>query len=136
MKQPELTVPLHGIEDGFDTFCLRKLAGLESLEPGWDSEGAPEIDRAILEAVRRFVRSVPDGMAPRPMVVPLSSGHVQLEWHSGRRVLELEFESSVTVHYLKWDPDHQVEDEGLISTSDAGGLIDLITWFANGSPDA
>lgn len=135
MKQRDMTHPLPEIDQGFEEFCLRKLAALESLEPGWDSESASPIDREIIEAARRFVRSVPDGIAPRPMVVPLSSGGVQLEWHSGRRVLELEFESPETVHYLKWDPDHKVEDEDLVSTSESGQLLDLITWFTTGMPD-
>jgi hypothetical protein len=135
MKQPDLAHPRPDVDPCFEEFCIGKLDSLETLEPGWDFEGGPAIDRDIIEAVRRFVRSVPGGIAPRPMVVPLSSGRVQLEWHAGRRVLELEFESADTVHYLKWDPENQIEDEGLAAAAETSRLIDLIVWFARGGRD-
>ena len=135
MKQPDLAHPRPDVDPRFEEFCLGKLDSLERLEAGWDFESAPAIDREVIEAVRPFVRSVPGGIAPRPMVVPLSSGRVQFEWHAGRRVLELEFESADTVHYLKWDPENQIEDEGLIPAAETDQLNDLIAWFTRGGRD-
>lgn len=125
----DLEHPHFYYDPGFKQFCVGKLAELEALKEGWDGDGAPPINRDVLAAVRRFVDALPNNVAIRPMVVPLSSGNVQLEWHQGRQVLELEFESPDTVHYLKWDPDNQVEDEDVIAASNTGDLVGLIRWF-------
>src|SRR4051812_12390256 len=75
-----------------DAVCGR-LNDLGSLPANWDGYGAPVIDRAILEAAQQFIRALPDDLAPRPQVVPMSGGNLQLEWHHGPKILELEFES-------------------------------------------
>jgi hypothetical protein len=119
-------------DPGFKQFCDQKLRELEQLPAGWDYAGAPPIDRQVLGAVRDFVAALPQHIAVRPMVVPLSSGNVQLEWHHGRLALELEFESPDEVHYLKWDPDHQVEEEDVIPASCRDKLVGMIRWFMKG----
>jgi hypothetical protein len=131
----DLNHPLFYYDPGFKTFCFQKLAELGKLQAGWDADRAPAIDARILDAVRQFVASLPQHIATRPMVVPLTSGGVQLEWHRGRQVLELEFESPDTVHYLKWDPPTGVEEEELIPVSDRDTLANLIRWFMKGMLD-
>jgi hypothetical protein len=137
MKTPvldrEITVrPSFQFDPGFKEFCFQRLKELAQLRPGWDAQAAPRIEPAIIEAVRRFVESLPDQIANRPMVVPLTSGNVQLEWHDGRRVLELEFETPATVHFLQWDPEGGVEREDVIPASNRDDLIALIRWFMEG----
>ena len=117
------------IDPGFKEFCFQKLAEMETLESGWDYEGAPTINRSIINTIREFIILLPPHISTRPMVVPLSSGNVQLEWHRGQRVLELEFESPKEVHYLKWDPVHQIEEEAVIPASKRDELVSLIQWF-------
>jgi len=128
----DLDHPLFYYDSGFKGFCHQKLGDLEKLRAGWDYEGAPPIKPEIIAAVRNFVDVLPQHVATRPMVVPLSTGNVQLEWHHGRQALELEFESPAEVHYLKWDPDNQIEDEDVISASDRDQLVSLIRWFMRG----
>ena len=74
----DLDHPLFYYDPGFKSFLSQKLAEVEALPPGWDSEGAPLVDRAIIRAVGAFVASLPRHIAARPMVVPLSSGGIQL----------------------------------------------------------
>lgn len=131
----DLSHPLFYFDPGFKTDCIQKLKELKSLLPGWDAEDAPQIDRQIIEAVQQFVGSLPAHIATRPMVVPLSSGHVQLEWHHGRQVLELEFESPTDAHYLKWDPENGIEEEDVIPVSNRDELVSLIRWFMKGMLD-
>jgi hypothetical protein len=125
----DLDHPHFYYDPGFKDFCQQRLAELGKLQQGWDSESAPPINRDIIGAVRNFVESLPRHVATRPMVVPLSSGSVQLEWHHGRLVLELEFESPNQVHYLKWHPDKQIEEENVIPASNRDELVALIRWF-------
>jgi hypothetical protein len=108
------------------------LRSLGQLSPNWDGYGAPAIDPAVIAAVRSFVARLPQELAPRPRVVPMSNGMVQLEWHAGPRSLELEFESPDSIRYLRWDPEEGIEDEESFPAAEVNIALDLIRWFVNG----
>lgn len=114
-------------------------AGLDqaaALGPDWDGHGSPPVDPAVVRAVRAWGRAMPGwALAPAPAVVPLSSGGLQLEWHDGPRVLELEFEGPAAIHYLKWDPASGVEDEGTFPAADRARSEESIGWVRGGSAD-
>lgn len=61
----------------------------------------------------------------------MTRGRVQLEWHRGRRSLELEFETPTTVHFLKWDPDAGVEEEDVLPATQTKELHDLLSWYVS-----
>lgn len=68
-----------------------RLAELERLAPGWDTEGGlPVARRHANRAMQFLVRLATDEATslPVPDIVPLADGGVQLEWHvaPGRRV--------------------------------------------------
>ena len=102
---------------------------LRGFKANWDGYGAIPLDPRNLDAARRFVESLPDEAIPHPMVVPMTRGRVQLEWHRGNRSLELEFEAPATIHYLQWDSDQNVETEDVISADRADVLNGLLKWF-------
>lgn len=101
---------------------------LESLPHGWDGYNAPPIDREILRTVARFLDGLSES-APQPNVVPTMTGGVQLEWHEGRKSLELEFETADRIHYLRWNPSANVEDEDFIQSNDLVGAKALLQWL-------
>lgn len=107
-----------------------ELQRLAALKPNWDGYGSPALDSGILEAARRFVSRVADRIATTPLVVPMSSGALQFEWHNGPRVLELEVEDPTTIHYLKWDPNEGLQEEDVFAIDDREKAIALIGWFA------
>jgi hypothetical protein len=109
------------------------LRALGELAPNWDGYGAPAIDPAAIAAVRSFVARLPRGLAPRPRVVPMSNGMVQLEWHAGPRSLELEFEAPDSIRYLRWHPEEGIEDEDSFPAAEVDIAVDLIRWFVNGA---
>ena len=115
-------------DDMMKSELRRHLDELARLAPHWDGEHAPRIDPAIIDAARRVVEHLPDD-APRPMVVPLSAGTLQFEWHAGDRVLEVEIATPANIHYLKWDPDRGPAEENVCPTEDAETLTELIRWF-------
>lgn len=110
-----------------------KLNELASLQPNWDGYGASVIDPAIIAAARKFVASLPENLAFRPHVVPMSTGNLQLEWHRGSRTLELEFESRQLIHFLQWHPEAGVEEEDTIRADDVDRAVELIRWFMSGT---
>ncbi len=130
-KTSGLTVAGHYDPD-FVLAIEQRLDELGRLPPNWDGYGAPPIDPNIVAAARSFTRSLPENIAVRPQVVPISSGNIQFEWHHGSKVLELEFEDAQTIHYLQWHPEAGVEEEGTSSVTDIDRAVELIQWFMTG----
>jgi len=128
----DINHPHFYFDPGFKEFCKDKIRELGQLKENWDSEGAPRLDRKILQAAAEFVDSLPGHIAPRPMIVPLSSGGLQFEWHNGEQSLELELENPREVRYLKWNPSDSVEDEEVVGVADIECLTNLIRWFSKG----
>jgi hypothetical protein len=110
-----------------------ELDRLSKLPTNWDRYGAPRIDCQIISAVKTFIRALPENLAYRPRVVPMSSGNLQLEWHHGKKVLELEFENPLTIRFLQFDPDADTEEEDSFSVRDVDKAVDLIQWFMSGT---
>jgi hypothetical protein len=121
------------IDPDFTSAINSELIKLEQLKPNWDGYGALALDRAIIAAAKTFIARLPENLAPRPRVVPMSPGNLQFEWHDGPKVLELEFETAEAIHYLQYDPDKGVEEEDVFPAADVDKAIDLIQWFMSGT---
>ncbi len=132
MQRHENRLPAGRYDPGFTAGVQADIDALDRLQPNWDGYGAPAIDPQVLAAAKQFVTGLPDNLASRPHVVPLSNGTLQLEWHAGPKTLELEFESARSIRFLQWDPPTGVEQEDSISVRDTERAIDLIHWFMNG----
>jgi len=88
-----------------------RLAELERLAPGWDSEGGLPVGRGHANrAIRFMVRLMGEGGVSIPDIVPLADGGVQLEWHAahGRRVDFVSDEDSEPVVLIQ-DDDSLIE---------------------------
>lgn len=115
-------------EADIKTILHSQLNELRELQSNWDGYGAPPIDARCIEAVHHFVDACPIAVIAKPHVVPMSSGHVQLEWQEGPRGLEFEFASPETIRYLKWSPEEGMEEEAEFPASDIGKSLELIAW--------
>lgn len=115
------------------TLCT--LADLRDMPADWLAHGLTPIDPDILDAAERFVLSLPGNLLASPKVVPMTRGRLQFEWHRGGRSLELEFETSTRIHYLKWDPASGTEDEDTLPAADTASILALLRWFATESVD-
>jgi len=109
-----------------------KLNELALLKAGWDCYGAPPIERKIIDAAIHFVSQLPDTIHIQPRVVPTSAGGLQLEWHDGPRVLELEFENPQEIRFLRWHPQAAIEEEDSFSAKDINRAVELIHWHTHG----
>jgi hypothetical protein len=109
---------------------LSALDDLKILPSNWSAYGANPIDRRTIEAAKELILAVPSDIIEPPRVVPMTRGRLQLEWHRGNRSLELEFETSDNIHFLKWDSDLGIEDEDVILITDVTGINALLRWFA------
>jgi len=110
-----------------------ELDDLARLGPNWDGYRAPAIDPGILAAARGFIKALPENLVSRPRVVPMSTGNLQLEWHHGPKILEIEFETPQTIHFLQWHPEAGIEEEATFHVTDIERAVDLIQWFMSGT---
>ncbi len=131
MASPRLTIPLR--DASFVDDVQSALDSLRTLTPNWDGYGAPVIDCAVIEAAKSFIARLPEILASRPHVVPMSNGTLQLEWHDGPKSLELEFESPSSIRYLQWYPEQGVEEEDAFPVANVETAVGLIRWFQNGA---
>ena len=111
---------------------VKEIEALGSLKQNWDQYGAPPIDGDIIRAAAEFIRSLPDCLATRPRVVPMSPGNLQFEWHHGRRILELEFETAEVIRFLQWNADEDFSEEDTFHVGDIERAAELIRWFTGG----
>ncbi len=110
-----------------------RLDQIAALEPNWDGRGAPPVDRALLRAVRAWSQDLPGwAFATPPAVVPLSSGGLQLEWRFADRLLELEFETSDQLHFLRWHPARGIDEEDTFPATDRSRAEQLVAWVTHG----
>jgi len=63
---------------------------LLNLRAGWDSYGAHAVSADAVAATIRFLGLVMQEESRMPFIVPMSSGNIQLEWHSGGVDIEVE----------------------------------------------
>jgi hypothetical protein len=109
-----------------------ELDRLKTLETGWDGYRATPIEPNLVEAAKAFVGTLPIDTIATPLVVPMTRGRLQFEWHKGARSLEMEFEKPGAIHYLKTDSDTGEEDEDEISLEEKERLMGLLKWFSRG----
>lgn len=66
------------------------LTRILELRDGWNSYGAPRIQRRAVNTVLELLGSSAQADSPVPIVVPTTDGGVQLEWHAWGLDVELE----------------------------------------------
>lgn len=84
---------------------------MENLQVGWDSYGGAMISRAVLLAVKQWLRAVATIDTVPPSVVPLGSGGVQVEWHDRGRDLEVAIETPGVFEVCYSSPDRTIDGE-------------------------
>jgi len=97
----------------------------------WNGYGAQPIDLGLIAQAKWFVEQIPGDVIDTPAVVPMTRGRLQFEWHRGNRSLELEFESTGRLHYLKADDDSGVDEENILFTDQTPEIEALLRWFSS-----
>jgi len=106
-----------------------ELRKLKALKTNWDGYGGQPISKEIMAAATELLKVLNKHTAFRPIVVPMSTGHIQFEWHRGSKVLEFELEDRKTIHYLKWFPTQNTEEESFVPIESESAIRDLLDWF-------
>lgn len=70
----------------------RQLAHFGALPAGWDSYGAPPIDRGVIALAGHFLAYLASQNVDGPYVVPTSRGGITFEWYQGPREMTCSFD--------------------------------------------
>lgn len=114
-------------------FCER-LDELKSLGLDWNGYRAAPISLAAIEAAKQVATNLWRNGEPAPEIVPMTRGRLQFEWNAGPKSLELEFGDAGLIHYLKFDSDHDLVDEGSLSMNQSVEIRQLLDWFLTTQP--
>lgn len=110
-----------------------RIAECSTLKENWDSYGghAPSFD-TVLAAID-LIDAIPQHEPPRPRIVPLATGGIQLEWKVDQRELDIEIGSDSTYRYLKFDPSiTSGELENELPLNSLSEVEDLLSWLITG----
>lgn len=112
--------------------AILRIFELTQLQEDWNSYGGREISVGSVRAALRLIEEMVTEDTPEPSIVPTSSGHIQLEWHTRGIDLEIEAESDTKYSYLFEDLDTGEEHEGDASydLTELASFIDLLAHRA------
>lgn|SRR5271165_841993 len=96
---------------------LRGFADIIALPDNWNGEGADRIDRDAINRALAVIDQLLDRNAPAPSVVPTPDSGVQIEWHRGRKDLEIEFGPNGRTEFYYFDEISREEHEGPVGPS-------------------
>jgi hypothetical protein len=96
---------------------FRRIFSFASLEVGWNSYGAPRIDRRAIQSAGGLLVVISDLATPAPSAVPTVSGGVQFEWHQNGIDLEVEILASGRVSVFHRDANGDSEWESDVNNS-------------------
>lgn len=118
-----------------------EIRSLRDLKKNWDGYGDDPVNPCVIDGMLRFVDEVLSVVdeVPIPYIIPggeCKSGgsSAQFEWHiRGKNIsLEIELEEGHMIHYLKWDPENDLEKEELFEITSDNGVercIELLLWI-------
>jgi hypothetical protein len=105
---------------------IKKILGTMLLPENWDSYGGHTPKREAAETAIQIIASITQKDPPRPRVVPLGTGGIQLEWENGQRELEVECGPDGSVEALKIEGDREGESCPACTPSD---VVNLFAWL-------
>lgn len=106
------------------------LRSARALTRGWSSYEAAAIEpRAARESLALLVDTMSDA-TPAPLVVPLSTGAIQLEWHVGGMDIEIVVPGSGSADVWYEDHERGAEDEFCVGR-DRSALRSILSILAS-----
>ena len=105
---------------------IKKILGTLLLPENWDSYGAHTPKREAAETAIQIIASIAHEAPPRPRVVPLGTGGIQLEWKKGARELEVECGPDGSAEALKVEGDAEGK---LCSARTSADVVTLFAWL-------
>lgn len=103
--------------------AARRVTELVALEDDWDSYGASQIRSEVARRAFELVCELLEAGVGMPFLVPASDGGIQLEWHAGDLVAEIEVASQSRLEIFVSGPTGATE---LVSTEVPADMVALL----------
>ncbi len=120
--------PLNGATIDWTIQAAQKLTELGRLPHGWDSHGGLPLSARAGQTVEQAIEILKHRDLPAPGVVLGPCGNVNLEWRLNGRDLEINFEDSGAIEFVKVDERRNIE-EGQVDKDIAATLVSLTDWL-------
>ena len=83
------------------------------LQPGWDGYRGQPTRFDVANFAYALLRSISRSSTPQPSLIPLSSGGLQIEWHTDQAEIEMTIRAPLDVDVWVAEPDRM--DEGIVT---------------------
>jgi hypothetical protein len=97
-----------------------------ALPPGWDGYHGRPTRFDVAEFAIALLRRVCKPHTPAPVIIPLPSGGLQIEWHHGEAQIELSIRAPYNVDVWMADPPTGPEGEEAHLTTDFTSILPFI----------
>lgn len=125
ISQWDQPVPAYGLSQ-WKIDSIVDVLRLGKLQQDWDSYGSSPPSLQVLDVAIDLVRSTPFDDLPRPHIVPISGGGVQLEWRISQREVEVVVLPDRSMEYLKIERGEPLDDGKIEASSQ---LPSLLAWL-------
>ena len=105
----------------------RQIGDLLALAPGWDSYSARQISGAAGARAFELLEQQTQRDTPRPSIVPMSRGGIQIEWHLRNLNIEITVQAEGSPVEVWYEDLCDGSEHEFVVADDPGPLHDLLT---------
>lgn len=106
---------------------IEQITTLRDLPANWDSYGAPSISDAVLERAMELTAVAGLPNVPPPIVLPLSTGGIQLSWEIGQREVDFEIGPDLLASVIFSENDRELADFSSFQPS-VHAVAQVLAW--------
>ena len=101
---------------------------LKNLNQVWGND-SQDVNLLIINNAENVYNELIKSHLNPDLILPLTNGNIQFEWHNGNKSLELEFISDQEIHYFKYWSNEFAPEEDVLKTKDTYKIIRLVRYF-------
>lgn len=108
---------------------VRELAGLQQ---GWDGRNSAPINRNVSSHALALIDVLTKLGMPKPHIVPVSGGGLQMEWRNSANELEVEISPDGSVDFLIVDASGVIKTGEVQEAHNIAAITQVTSWFLAG----
>lgn len=106
-----------------------RLIELGKLPDNWNGYGSPKISAEVIGECLSLLSEVAKLGMPKPAIIPVSGGGLQVEWRNAANELEIEILPDKTMHFLITDCDLEMYEGSINNNNNLAEFTPLTCWF-------
>jgi hypothetical protein len=118
MNQPQVVTWAKEVTERLNHIC--------ALPPGWDGYRGRPTRFDVAQFAISLLRRISQPHTPAPVIIPLSSGGLQIEWHHDEAQIELIIRAPYNVEVWTADPHADPDGQEVHLTTDFTSILPII----------